>query len=199
MRLGDDVMREQAEKFGFGTRMFPELDGASSVFPEEGKIDEPQEALSAIGQYDVAATPLQMAMVTAAIANRGKVMKPYLVDKVRGPDTLPLETTEPTDLGQAVTPEIADQLKQMMVNVVDNGTGKPARINGVSVGGKTGTAQTTPSRPPFAWFVSFAPADDPKVAVAVVIEEADVAPDDISGGRLAAPIAKAVMEKVIGR
>jgi penicillin-binding protein A len=199
MKLGDDVMREQAEKFGFGTRMFPELDGASSVFPEEGKIDEPQEALSAIGQYDVAATPLQMAMVTAAIANRGKVMKPYLVDKVRGPDTLPLETTEPTDLGQAVTPEIADQLKQMMVNVVDNGTGKPARINGVSVGGKTGTAQTTPSRPPFAWFVSFAPADDPKVAVAVVIEEADVAPDDISGGRLAAPIAKAVMEKVIGR
>ncbi|MBM7784414.1 peptidoglycan D,D-transpeptidase FtsI family protein [Tenggerimyces flavus] len=199
LTLGADALREQAEKFGFGTRMFPELDGASSAFPAAGKIDKPQTAMSSIGQYDVAATPLQMAMVTGAIANRGKVMKPYLIDQVRGPDTLPLETTEPTELGQAVTPEVADQLKQMMVNVVDNGTGKPARIDGVSVGGKTGTAQTTPDRPPFAWFVSFAPADDPKVAVAVVIEEANVAPDDISGGKLAAPIAKALMEEVIGR
>lgn len=199
MTLGPDALRDQAEKFGFGTRMFPELNGSSSVFPEQGKIDKPQTALSSIGQYDVAATPLQMAMVTAAIANRGKVMKPYVIDQVRGPDTMPLEVTEPTELSQAVTPTVADQLKQMMVNVVDNGTGKPARIDGVSVGGKTGTAQTTPEKPPYAWFVSFAPADDPKIAVAVAIEEADVAPNDISGGKLAAPIAKAVMEEVIGR
>jgi peptidoglycan glycosyltransferase len=87
----------------------------------------------------------------------------------------------------------------MMVDVVQNGTGKTAQINGVQVAGKTGTAQTAPDKPPFAWFTSFAPANDPKIAVAVMIEDAGVARDDISGGALAGPIAKSVMEAVIGQ
>jgi len=144
---------------------------------------------------------LQMAMVSAGIANGGRVMKPYIVGKVNGPELQELEVTEPEVASQAVSPGVADQLTQMMVNVVEgpNGTGGPVKIDGVSVAGKTGTAQTTPDRPPYAWFVSFAPADNPKVAVAVVIEKADVGRSEISGGKLAAPIAKSVMEAVIGK
>jgi peptidoglycan glycosyltransferase len=199
LKLGADALREQAEKFGFGESFLPELRGVKSVFPEDPNA--PQTAQSAIGQFDVAATPLQMAMVTAAIANGGKVMRPYIVAKVSGPDLQPLEVTEPEELSQAVSPAVADQLKQMMVDVVEapNGTGGPVAIDGVEVGGKTGTAQTTPDQPPYAWFVSFAPADNPSVAVAVLIEKADVGRDEISGGKLAAPIAKAVMEAVIGK
>ncbi len=90
-------------------------------------------------------------------------------------------------------------LRQMMVSVVENGTGKTAQIPGVQVAGKTGTAQSAPDRPPYAWFVSFAPADTPAVAVAVLVQDAGVARDEISGSGLAAPIAKAVMEAVIGK
>ena len=87
----------------------------------------------------------------------------------------------------------------MMVAVVDGGTGQTAQIPGVKVAGKTGTAQSAPDRPPYAWFVSFAPADTPAVAVAVLVQDAGVARDQISGSGLAAPIAKAVMEAVIGK
>ncbi|MEQ4206528.1 penicillin-binding transpeptidase domain-containing protein [Actinopolymorpha sp. B17G11] len=194
LKLGDEALREQAEKFGFGAAHLSDLRGVSSVFPEE--VDKPQTALSAIGQYDVAATPLQMAMVTAGIANGGTVMKPYVVSELSGPDLNSLDETDPEVLSEAVSPQVAEQLKQMMVGVVENGTGSPVKM-GVPVAGKTGTAQTTPDRPPFAWFVSFAPADNPSVAVAVVIEKADVGRSEISGGRLAAPIAKDVMEAVI--
>jgi peptidoglycan glycosyltransferase len=144
---------------------------------------------------------LQIAMVSAAIANRGQLMNPYLVDELRGPDLVRvLEVTEPEVVSQAVSAETARQLTEMMVEVVNNGTGTPAQISDVQVAGKTGTAQSgREDDPPYAWFTSFAPADNPQVAVAVVIEEApDTARDDIAGGRLAAPIAKAVMEAVLG-
>lgn len=194
--LGADALREQAEKFGFGERQLPELGAVASRFPADP--NEPQVAQSAIGQFDVQATPLQMAMVAAGIANGGDVMKPYLVQSVRTADLKTVSETKPESLHQAVSPEVAAQLTQMMVNVVENGTGKPVKINGVQVAGKTGTAQTSPDKPPFAWFTAFAPADDPKIAVAVMIEDAGVARDDISGGRLAAPVAKKVIEAVLG-
>jgi penicillin-binding protein A len=199
MKVGADALREQAEKFGFGAAFLPELRGASSVFPEDP--NEPQTAQSSIGQFDVSATPLQMAMVTAGIANGGRVMKPHIVARVNGPELQELEVTEPEVASQAVSPEVADQLKQMMVDVVESpiGTGGPVKIPGVSVGGKTGTAQTTPDRPPFAWFVALAPADNPAVAVAVVIEQATgIGRNEISGGRLAAPVARDVINAVIG-
>jgi peptidoglycan glycosyltransferase len=196
--LGADALREQAAKFGFGARPLAELPAvATSQFP--GDPNEPQTAQSAIGQFDVRATPLQMAMVAAGIANKGEVMKPYLVQSVKTPDLKTVSETKPESLHQAVSPEVAAQLTAMMVNVVNNGTGKPGRIDGVSVAGKTGTAQTSKDRPPFAWFTAFAPAEDPKIAIAVLIEKADVARDDIAGGKLAAPIAKKVMEAVLNQ
>jgi peptidoglycan glycosyltransferase len=197
LRLGADALREQAERFGFGADYLTELPAVPSQFPDE--VDEPQSALSAIGQYDVRSTPLQMAMVAAGIANGGAVMRPYVVDEVRSPDLDLLAKTEPEQLEQAVSPQVAGQLTQMMLEVVRSGTGISAQIPGVDVAGKTGTAETAPDRPPFAWFVGFAPADDPQVAVAVLVEDANIPTSEISGGRLAGPIAKVVMEAVINR
>lgn len=197
LALGPEALAEQAAKFGFGERQLPELGAVASQFP--GDPNQPQTAQSAIGQFDVRATPLQMAMVAAGIANKGDVMKPYLVQNVKTQDLKTVSETKPESLHQAVTPEVAAQLTAMMVDVVNNGTGSPGRISGVQVAGKTGTAQTSKDRPPFAWFTAFAPADDPKIAVAVMIEDANIARNDIAGGTLAAPIAKRVMEAVLGQ
>jgi peptidoglycan glycosyltransferase len=197
LELGTDAIREQAERFGFNERHLDELNGVASTFPPD--LNPPQLAQSAIGQFDVRATPLQMAMVAAGIANRGEVMKPYLVASVRTPDLRTIQQTKPEALHQAVSPEVANQMTAMMVDVVDNGTGAPAAIHDVKVAGKTGTAQTSPERPPFAWFVAFAPADEPKVAVAVVIEKAGVERSDIAGGKLAGPIARDVIEAVLNQ
>jgi peptidoglycan glycosyltransferase len=195
LEVGEQKLREQATLFGFDRRHLPDLGGAASRFPD--KVDDAQLALSSIGQFDVAASPLQMAMVSAAIANDGVLMDPYLVSMVQAPDLKPLETHKPEVLSKPLTPEHAAELQEMMAVVVNSGTGSNARISGVEVGGKTGTAQSDPKRKPFAWFTSFAPLDDPKVAVAVVVEDADIPRSDIAGGRVAAPIAKAVMEAVV--
>jgi penicillin-binding protein A len=197
LKLGPDALREQAEKFGFEQTYLTDLDGqVPSRFPEDP--DEPQTALSAIGQYDVRATPLQMAVVGAGIANGGTVMRPYVVDEVRAPDLSVLDKTRPEAYrSNAVSASVARDLTQMMVAVVNEGTAGTAKIPGVQVAGKTGTAQSSPERPPYAWFVSFAPANDPEVAVAVLVEDAGVDRNAISGSGLAAPIAKRVMQAVI--
>jgi penicillin-binding protein A len=193
--LGDDALRAQAEKFGYGSKPMHDLNAATSQFP--ANPDAAQTALSAIGQFDVRSTPLQVAMISAAVGNGGIVMEPYLVAEVLDPQLAPLETIEPRQVSQAVSGQTAREITQMMVDVVENGTGRNARIDGIPVAGKTGTAQSAQGKDPYAWFTSFAPADDPRVAVAVVIEEAPGASDNISGGRLAAPIARAVMEAVL--
>lgn len=191
--LGDDPLRTQAELMGFDTSFQIPLRAATSRFPEDP--DAPQTAMSAIGQFDVRATALQMAMVGATIGNNGTTMEPYLVQEVRGPDLAILQTTEPAKFETAMTPINAAQLTEMMVNVVDNGTGSNAQIPGVRVAGKTGTAQTGNDNPAVAWFVAFAPAQAPEVAVAVVVEDAGAA--EVSGNALAAPIARAVIEAVL--
>jgi peptidoglycan glycosyltransferase len=197
LELGDDALRAQAEAFGFNDAFEVPMRSVPSLFPEE--LDEPQTAQAAIGQFDVRATPLQMAMVAAAVANRGILMQPYLVQEVRAPDLSVLDTTRPREIGTAVSPQTAASLAQMMTAVVDDGTGTNAQIPGVKVAGKTGTAQQGEGRKPHAWFVSFAPSDtDPQVAVAVVLEEGGDAPE-VSGNELAAPIARAVMEAVLQR
>ena len=134
-------------------------------------------------------------MVAAAVGNSGRTMRPYLVQEVRGPDLSILQTTEPEVFADALQPSEALSLTDMLVNVVDNGTGTNARISGVRVAGKTGTAQTGNDLPSVAWFVSFAPAAAPQVAVAVVVEDAQV--EEVSGNGLAAPIAKSVMQAVL--
>jgi peptidoglycan glycosyltransferase len=195
MDVGADAMRQQAVNFGFESRQLSELGGAASVFPEE--LNEPQLAQSSIGQFEVAATPLQMAMVAAAVGNEGVVMDPYLVSAVRAPDLQVLSRTKPQELSEAMSAENAEQLKQMMVGVVENGTGTSAQVPGMGVGGKTGTAQSDPNRKPYAWFTALAPADEPQIAIAVMIEDADIPREDIAGGRLAAPVAKAMIEAAV--
>jgi peptidoglycan glycosyltransferase len=198
LRLGADALRRQAEAFGFGggTLHVPER-VATSVFPSQ--LTRAQVAQSAIGQYDVRVTPLQMAMVGAAIANGGVLLRPYVVKEVDAPDLSQLSVTTPEVLGHAVSAAIARTLTSMMELVVNRGTGTRARIPGVRVAGKTGTAQHQVGQPPHAWFVGFAPADNPTVAVAVLVENGGNLGSDATGGRVAAPIAKAVMEAVLGR
>lgn len=199
--LGEGTLRDQAEAFGFGdSDVIRDLSAATSQFtsPDADPLDEPQTALSAIGQFDVAASPLQMAMVAAGIANNGTVMTPYVVAETAAPNLDVLEPTEAERLHEAVSPDVAAELTTMMEAVVTDGTAGSAAIPDVPVAAKTGTAQSSADRKPYAWFVAFAPADDPQVAVAVFVQDATgVARDDVSGGGLAGPIAKAMMEAVI--
>ena len=188
--LGQDKIRDQAERFGFGKVVSSDVSSVASRFPQD--LTDAQLAQSSIGQYDVAASPLQMAMVTAGIANGGKLMTPYLTAQVRASNLQVVSEHHPKQMSQPMTKESAEQLKAMMASVVNNGTGKRARINGTTVGGKTGTAQTVKGKAPYAWFVGW--SDNPHVAVAVFIQSLDTAINEISGGRLAAPIARDVIE-----
>jgi penicillin-binding protein A len=197
LTLGGNALREQAAKFGFGDRLSVPMPVTPSTVP--AGMNPPQSAQAAIGQFDVRVTPLQVAMVSAAVANKGVVMSPYAVKTVRSPDLDVLEQGRPQQLSQAVTADVAAQLTRMMEKVVTSGTGTRAQIAGVRVAGKTGTAQQGKGQPPHAWFTGFAPADDPKVAVAVVVEDGGRAGSEAFGGRVAAPIAKAVMEAVLNR
>ena len=192
--LGDDAIREQAERFGFNDSFQVPLPVAESIYPDD--LDAPQTALSAIGQYDVRATALQMAMVGAGVANDGVVMKPYLVAEEQAPDLSALSITEPEPLSRAVSSEVAAELQVMMANVVSNGTGATAAIPNVTVAGKTGTAQDG-NRDPHVWFMAFAPVEDPKVAVAVIVENGGDLGDEATGSAVAAPIARQVMEAVL--
>ncbi|MGZ5400425.1 MAG: peptidoglycan D,D-transpeptidase FtsI family protein [Nocardioides sp.] len=196
--VGADAMLDQAEAFGFNSPYLNDLaPQAQSTFPES--MDEAQTGQSGIGQFEVQATPLQMAMVSAGIANGGTVMRPYLVDAVLTPELEVLPKTDAEELSQAVDAETADVLTDLMVATVDDGTAAVAQIPGVAVAGKTGTAQSGQDNvPPYAWFTSFAPAEDPEVAVAVMIQSAPgTERGEIAGGSLGGPIAKAVMEAVI--
>ncbi len=198
IEVGAEGMYNQAEAFGFNDHYLDDLGPqAESVFP--AGTNKPQTGQTGFGQFDVRATPLQMAMVAAGIANGGTVMKPYLVDEVQSADLQTLDKTDPSELSRAVSPTTANELTKLMVATVNEGTASPAAMDGIEVAGKTGTAQTgVTGQPPYAWFVSFAPADDPQVAVAVMIQSVPGKDtSEIAGGALGGPIAKAVMEAVI--
>ncbi len=197
VQLGSAALRSQAEAFGFDTELSVPLPVTPSRFPAEGKIDAAQTALSAIGQYDVRVTPLQVAMIAATIANGGEEMKPYLVATVRDQDLTVIDTTKPSALGRPISTSTASALREMMLTVVNDGTGVAARIPGVQVAGKTGTAQTTDGAAPHAWFTAFAPADAPRIAVAVVVEHGGSMGNEATGGQVAAPIARAVIEAAL--
>jgi peptidoglycan glycosyltransferase len=194
MELGADAIGEQAQKFGFESEFDVPMTAAISRYPTE--MNKPQTAMSAIGQFDVRATALQMAMVAAGIANDGVVMNPFLVSQVLGPDLTVLQNTNPSAFGRAMSVENSKILRDMMVGVVTKGTASNARITGINVGGKTGTAENAPGEPAHAWFVGLAPSEQPKVAVAVVLQNGGGA-TEISGNALAAPIAAAVMRAVL--
>ncbi|MYW67552.1 penicillin-binding protein 2 [Streptomyces sp. SID8379] len=197
--LGDMV--KMAENFGFNdSGIKVPMTAAKSNFDTD--MNDSQLALSSIGQFDTAATPLQMAMVSAAVANGGTLMQPHLVDKTTKANGTTVSTTDNKTYQQVMSAYTATQLQQMMVDVVTKGTGTNAQIPGVTVGGKTGTAQNGVNNEgtPYAWFISYAQGPDastPQVAVAVVVEDASADRADISGGGSAAPIARSVMEAVL--
>jgi penicillin-binding protein A len=198
LALGAPAIAEQAQKFGFGQQLRIPLQVTPSTFPADA--NPPQTAQAAIGQFDDRVTPLQVAMVSAGIANGGVVMRPNLIKSVQSSKDLKvLDAPEPERLSEAVSSDVASQLTGMMLEVVRNGTGTRAQIPGVDVAGKSGTAQLGNDDPPLAWFTAFAPADDPKVAVAVVIENGSNSNDEISGGKLSAPVAQKVMKAVLGK
>ncbi|WP_283139591.1 peptidoglycan D,D-transpeptidase FtsI family protein [Rhizohabitans arisaemae] len=195
MDLGYEAMNEQAKKFGVGEELnIPMRVGGVSDFGKEEDLAALAQA--SIGQRSNRMSPLQMAMIAAGIANDGTVMAPYLVKQVTGPDNSKIITENPQPLGEAVSEDVARKLKDMMVSVVDRGTATRAQIEGIRVGGKTGTAETAEGRDPHAWFISFAPYDNPEVAVAVFIESGS-AGGNASGGGTAAPIARDVMRAVL--
>jgi peptidoglycan glycosyltransferase len=197
VRLGDTAIREEAEKYGFNMSFELPLVSTPSSYPRA--LDDPQTALTGFGQGQVTATPLQMAMVSAGIANEGLVMKPRMVDRVIGPDLSVQQTFDDTEFGRALDRGLAAQMVAMMVANVNDGAASGARIDGVDVGGKTGTAENGAGQPYTLWFTGFAPAADPKVAVAVVVEDGGGQGQSGSGNTIASPIAKKVMEAVLGR
>jgi peptidoglycan glycosyltransferase len=184
--LGEDRVREMAEAFGIGGDPLEiPLPVSESTL---GEIEtDAALGVSSIGQQDVQLTPLQAAMIASAVANDGTLMSPYLVDQVRAPDLSVIDQTDPEELSEPVSADVADQLTEMMTSVVENGSGRRARIPGVTVAGKTGTAEN--AGPDHNWFIGFAPADDPQIAVAVF-----VANGGGTGGDVSAPIARDVMQ-----
>ncbi|MBC2901784.1 peptidoglycan D,D-transpeptidase FtsI family protein [Streptomyces cupreus] len=199
--LGQDKVKAMAEKFGFNDdEQDVPVRAYESVYPSG--MDDAQTALTGIGQFDVTATPLQMAMVSAAIANGGKLESPHMVSQVTdgGGDVLK-DYDSDTDTKEVVSSSTAEQLQSAMETVVSEGTGTNAQLSGATVGGKTGTAQhgENNSKTPYAWFTSYAKSDSggKQVAVAVMVEQSDAARSEVSGNGLAAPVAKAMMQAAL--
>lgn len=194
--LGPSALRAQADKFGFDTPLSIPVKVTPSTYPS-GDLNSAETAQTAFGQYEDRATPMQMAMVAATIGNGGVEMKPNLVEKVVSPSLETVQSFSAATLGSPVSAETASEVKAMMVASVASGAATSARIDGVTVAGKTGTAQNGADQPYTLWFTGFAPADDPQVAVAVVIENGGGLGQSGFGNLVAAPIAKKVMEAVL--
>ncbi len=190
-----DEIRDVSEDMGFNGDIPFDIGAEASTFPDVPDDSQPLRAFAGIGQGDVVATPLQMALVAATMATGGEVPRPRLVSKIIDASGGLVETFSPESLGQAVSSETASEITEMMVAVVEEGTGTNAQIPGVSVAGKTGTAQSAAGAAPHAWFIAFAPVQNPQLAVAVIVENGGSLGAEATGGVVAAPIAKAVLER----
>lgn len=201
--LGESLV-EAIDRFGIGVDADPPpIDlrpgASSSTGPPAGTFeqDAPNFAYAAIGQGDVAVTPLQMALVACAVANGGEMMAPHVVDRVDDQDGVTIETVSPKLWRRAMNPETAAIINGLMVEVVARGTGTAAQIPGITVAGKTGTAQVSAGSAPHAWFVGFAPAQAPRFAIAVIIESGGDMGNEATGGRIAAPVAQKVLSTLL--
>ncbi|HEV2310693.1 MAG TPA: penicillin-binding transpeptidase domain-containing protein [Acidimicrobiia bacterium] len=201
LQLGDQFVPGMA-KFGIGSA--PPLDDApgavASVGPAAGSFatNMPQFAFAGIGQGVVAVTPLQMALVAEGLANGGVVMTPHVASEIQDANGKLVERINPSPWMTATTPQVAAAVTQMMIDVVNQGTGTAAQIPGVQVAGKTGTAQNAPNQAPHAWFIAFAPAQAPKYAIAVLVEHGGSQGNDATGGAVAAPIAARMLRTALG-
>jgi penicillin-binding protein A len=201
--IGARLILDYSKKFGFYKTPpvgLPENEMVPSGLYNRGRLFDPKHPETqvdpgrlAFGQERLQVTPLQMAMVTSAVANNGLLMKPYLVQRVVAPSGKTIARAKPQAYARVMTPQTASELNAMMQAVVTGGTGTAAQISGVPVAGKTGTAETGVGNIYTAWFVAFAPADRPQVAIAVVVENQAGG----FGGKVAAPIAKDVMEALL--
>ncbi|MEU7816282.1 penicillin-binding protein 2 [Pseudonocardia sp. NPDC049154] len=196
--LGADKLRAQADAFGIGRSdlSIPMPVTASGVgdLPDTAAVQQ-----SSIGQRDVRLTPLQNAMIVASIANGGQTMAPHLIKEVQGPDLDVIDTTEPDRLGRSMPAGVAATLTDMMIGSEARTSGG-GKITGVQIASKTGTAEhgTDPKNtPPHAWYVAFAPANDPQVAVAVLVENGGDRALEATGGSVAAPIGRAVIAEAL--
>ncbi|MDD5747491.1 MAG: penicillin-binding transpeptidase domain-containing protein [Actinomycetota bacterium] len=190
LRLGGEVLVHFAELFGFNQKILFELPVADSRIDRPSDMDKVALASSAFGQGDDLATPLEMALVACAVANNGVIMKPFLMNEIQDYNGKIIEQVTPKKWLEPISTETAETLEEMMVDVVEKGTGTAAQIEGVDVAGKTGTAEVEGAKP-HSWFICFAPAIEPKVAISVVVENAG------EGGRVAAPIARKILLKAL--
>jgi len=192
IELGNDKLKATAEKFYFNKNT--PVDGIildNSKFPSYKSNEKGNIAQSGIGQAEVLATPMEMALIASTIANDGIMMKPYTVQQVMDSEGKAVKNIEPKSNGNVISKDNAKIMKDLMRAVVTNGTGGNAEVSGIKAAGKTGTADHVESKNPHAWFIGFAPYDNPQVAIAVLVEEGGV------GGKAAAKIAGQVMSAVI--
>ncbi|HWR44789.1 peptidoglycan D,D-transpeptidase FtsI family protein [Sporomusa sp.] len=188
--LGRTKMAKSFERYGFSQPLRGDILESPSKLPDFSRLGDGDLAQSGIGQGSLLVTPLRMAMLASTFANRGIMMKPYLVQKITAPDGTVISETSPEKWLSPVDAKLANQVAHMMVTVVKEGTGSGAAIRGVEVAGKTGTAEN-PHGSPHAWFIGFAPADNPQIAIAVIVENAG------SGGSIAAPAARQVLVQAL--
>lgn len=198
LELGAEKLAEQSRAFGYSGDIDFDIPFQEGNFPPADAFAEdlPGVAFSAIGQKDVRTNVLHMALIAGSIGNGGVMMEPKLVQEVRDPTGRIVRRLSPQTFGEPMSPQNADALTRMMQAVVESGTGTAAQISGVAVAGKTGTAQN-PGGDPHAWFVSFAPAEQPTIAVAVVVLNGGDLGSEATGGAVAAPIARTVMEEAL--
>ncbi|RCW47256.1 cell elongation-specific peptidoglycan D,D-transpeptidase [Halopolyspora algeriensis] len=188
--VGEQKLRETAQSFGFGKDLYIPMEVANS---DLGKIPGPAALYqSGIGQRDVRVTPMQNAMMAAAIANDGTLMKPHLVEKTLAPDMSVLDKHDPQRMSRPISPDIAHTLREMMVKS-EQYSGDTGKITGVQIASKTGTAQHGANTDPHGWYVAFAPAENPRIAVAVIVEDGGNMGADATGGKIAGPIGRAVI------
>ncbi len=199
VRLGAVDIGITAEALGFNTDLEFPWTVPQATYPVDDLVDDPAAlAQSGIGERDVRATPLHMAMVASAVANQGIVPAPYLVSRIFDADGNSVEDTEPTQLGRAMAPATASVLGQLMERVVTEGTGSQASVPGIRVAGKTGTAEGAGDGP-HAWFIGFAPVEDPSIAIAVLVAGGGDVGESATGGGVAAPIAADLIEQWLTR
>ena len=198
-QLGAANVQKMAENFGFNKPgpTVP-MQAATSTFPTT--LSQAQLAQSAIGQYNVTMTPLEGAMMAAAVANGGSIEAPYLIAKELDTKGNVMTTASPTQMYDPISSSVASELSTMMQGVVSSQEGTATELQniGVSVAAKTGTAERGTGQNPVAWMVAYAPVNDPKIAVAVMVADNKVNPQEAYGNSLAGPVAKAVIQAYLG-
>ena len=190
LKLGDTKMAKTFDRFGFKLSVGEEFQEAKSRLPDFSSLGNGDLAQVGIGQSSLLVTPLRMALLASAFANNGKIMKPYMVSKITDSAGNVIKEFMPEEWLAPTSPQLAEMIKKMMVTVVDNGTGTGAHLSGIRIAGKTGTAENSQGAS-HAWFIGFAPADNPKIVIAVIVENAG------SGGSIAAPIAGRILAQAL--